>query len=1019
MLVKRHMVLCGIFLFLFVNLLIGSIDNGVVSFENTQRKHTTTLNLSYTPSSPILIQSDADFKTQGWQGEGTNEEPYLILNLAITSDGYAIHIEDTTAHFEIVDCNLTQTTTGVAVFLRNVTNGKIDSTKFGGGYYAVRLLNTSNCVISKCEVFSTVQFGITISQTSKTSIGDCTVIGASGFGTAINLDASQDCMVFNNIVTNKAYGFRIGGVVSCSFSHNTLTNLTDNGIEGTSISGIFSNNKVSGTQIGLWIYGENNHIEGNILNDNVVGMQVNSKDTMVLGNTACDNVNGITITAMDGNVTVQSNFVKDNERGFLLDSTNISVLDNIAENNYYGYYLTRGEITLTNNTSQGEWYGFIVDDEDYIEFRENTINNTRFAFSLTDTHYCSIIDNHISMAYYGIIVDNIIWSSETLIRGNVIENSVIGIRISESWAANITENTFFNISEYGVYLYDVHNCYLTRNWVYNAKWAGFWLLDDSDTRILENNLDDASIILIDSGGVVVERNNLSSGGLFVAGEQTWNWVHSVSDNLVNGKPIGYVIGSNNLNVDLSSYGQIFLVDSTNSTLRDGVFNNVRVAVSVAFCQNVTIESCSISDCELGVSLSNTITSRVENCFITMIDGYPVDGLLVWAGSGVVVYRSERCNFTDLISIYCQWNGIDFRESSNCRVESSTFTRNQVGVYLSSANCTIIDCLFRLNGYGIKLLNSYSTGNRIFYNRFEISNLTQATDDVTIAPFNYWDDGASLGNYWSDYSGSGIYLVDGSAGSVDRYPRYLEVVPVMDHPADQSYDEGTIGHSILWSPLDNNPSEWRVYKNDSLIDFGIWDGSTVQVIIDGYIPGVWNITLIIIDSADNYATDIVLVTVIDVIAPIVDDQTDRQFSEVETGLFIIWTPYDSNPSWYMIYLNGSEHVSEEWNGSAIAVSLDGLSPGTYNYTLVVMDGVGVCAHDSVMVQVYVEVIITTTTTTSATTSPTSIDTTITEPSTSPTATPGEFDPTLIWSAIFGGSAIFVIVVIVIHKKIRQR
>ncbi|MHA1663530.1 MAG: NosD domain-containing protein, partial [Candidatus Thorarchaeota archaeon] len=1004
----------GIAIFLCLNILVYQENFGLTTPQRTQQFAFSHSVPSYTPSAPILIQSDADFETQSWPGAGTEEDPYLIWNLVITSDDYCILIENTTVHFEIGDCNLTKTTTGDVVFLRNVTNGKIESTKFGGGYYAVRLLNTSNCVISNCEVFSSVQFGITVSETSNASIRDCTIIGTLGSGTALNLGASEDCVVFNNIVTNMAYGFRINNVVNCSFSYNTLTNLTDNGIEGTSISGIFSYNTITGTHIGLWIYGENNHIEGNILNDNVVGMQVNSKDTMVLGNTACDNVNGITITVMDGNVTVQSNFVKDNERGFLLDSTNISVLDNIAENNYYGYYLTRGEITLTNNTSQGEWYGFIVDDEDYIEFRENTINNTRFAFSLTDTHYCSIIDNHISMAYYGIIVDNIIWSSETLIRGNVIENSVIGIRISESWAANITENTFFNISEYGVYLYDVHNCYLTRNWVYNAKWAGFWLLDDSDTRVLENNLDDASIILIDSGGVVVERNNLSSGGLFVAGEQTWNWVHSVSDNLVNGKPIGYVIGSNNLNVDLSSYGQIFLVDSTNSTLRDGVFNNVRVAVSVAFCQNVTIESCSISDCELGVSFSNTTTSRVENCFITMIDGYPVDGLLVWAGSGVVVYRSERCNFTDLISIYCQWNGIDFRESSNCRVESSTFARNQVGVYLSSANCTIIDCLFRLNGYGIKLLNSYSTGNRIFYNRFEISNLTQATDDVTIAPFNYWDDGASLGNYWSDYSGSGTYLVDGSAGSVDRYPRYLEVVPVMDHPADQSYDEGTIGHSILWSPLDNNPSEWRVYKNDSLIDFGIWDGSTVQVIIDGYIPGVWNITLIIIDSADNYATDIVLVTVIDVIAPIVDDQTDRQFSEVETGLFIIWTPYDSNPSWYMIYLNGSEHVSEEWNGSAIAVSLDGLSPGTYNFTLVVMDGVGAYAHDSVFIQVSAEVIITTPTTpTSTISTPTSTSTTTTELTSSPTTTPSEFDPTLI--ILMSGGVIGALVIVIILSK----
>jgi len=30
---------------------------------------------AYSPSSPILIQSDDDFETQGWPGEGSAENP--------------------------------------------------------------------------------------------------------------------------------------------------------------------------------------------------------------------------------------------------------------------------------------------------------------------------------------------------------------------------------------------------------------------------------------------------------------------------------------------------------------------------------------------------------------------------------------------------------------------------------------------------------------------------------------------------------------------------------------------------------------------------------------------------------------------------------------------------------------------------------------------------------------------------------------------------------------------------------
>ena len=709
--------------------------------------------LAYTTSGPILIQSDADFETQGWPGEGTYEEPYLIFDLAIASSGYAIHIENTRAHFEIVDCNLTQTTTGDAVFLRNVTNGKIDTTKFGGGYYAVRLLNTSNCVISKCEVSPTVQYGITISQTSKTSLEDCTIIGASGAGTALNLDASQDCAVFNNVVTNKAYGFRINNLVSCSFSHNTLTDLADNGIEGTSISGAFSDNTVSGAQIGLLISGEDNLIAGNNLYQNQNGMQINSKDTIVVGNEVWDSSGtGIVIASSAGNITVQSNRVSATDGdGFYITSTNVQVLDNIVEGDRSigttAYSVVKSDVTFVNNTCHGMWYGFhLGDGVQNCQMIRNHISDTRFSFYLRDDLYCSLIDNDITGGYEGIIVDTYIYCSEILIMGNTFNGTEIGIGITDTHNVNITQNEFYDILQTGVYMLSAHGSYIVNNSVFGAGIAGFLIDEDWGTQILDNRLIDASILLISSGGAVLENNDMTSGGLYISGESESDWIVSLSNNLVNGQQIGYMRDIVDLDVDLSGYGQCFILSASNSTFYNGNFTSIHTGISLAFSDNCSIQSCRVAEGKLGIFLCNVTDINVEDIRCTGMTGLWDWYGQVYTGTGVMILNSERCRIAGVTCEYGEDIGASMLNSRLCRFDSCEFIRNNWGVYIESDNCTIVDCLIRLNNVGVKIPNSYSIGNRIYYNRFELNNQTNAIDDARPDPQNIWDDGVSMGNF---------------------------------------------------------------------------------------------------------------------------------------------------------------------------------------------------------------------------------------------------------------------------------
>ncbi|TFG26555.1 hypothetical protein EU528_14185, partial [Candidatus Thorarchaeota archaeon] len=89
---------------------------------------------------------------------------------------------------------------------------------------------------------------------------------------------------------------------------------------------------------------------------------------------------------------------------------------------------------------------------------------------------------------------------------------------------------------------------------------------------------------------------------------------------------------------------------------------------------------------------------------------------------------------------------------------------------------------------------------------------------------------------------------------------------------------------------------------------------------------------------------------DVTAPTIDSPVDIPYVIPTTGHNINWTPYDENPSHFRVLVNGSVILSGGWNGQSIIVNVDFLSPGTYEYTLIVFDASNNNASDIVIVSV---------------------------------------------------------------------
>jgi len=174
---------------------------------------------------------------------------------------------------------------------------------------------------------------------------------------------------------------------------------------------------------------------------------------------------------------------------------------------------------------------------------------------------------------------------------------------------------------------------------------------------------------------------------------------------------------------------------------------------------------------------------------------------------------------------------------------------------------------------------------------------------------------------------------------------------ISHPSDFSYEEGTTNNEITWIVGDANPLSYTVTRNGASIVSTSWDGNSITIDIDSLSSGVYTFNCKVYDKAGNSANDIVEVTVFETINPLIDHPADISYEEGTTGHSISWTATDANPGTYVVYLEGTELGSDSWtSGVPITIYIDGLSEGSYNFTIVVFDTSGNQAIDTVIVNV---------------------------------------------------------------------
>ncbi len=925
---------------------------------------------AYTQHSPIVITSNSDFATQGWPGSGTEADPYVIEGLNITSTDTCISISGTTVYFVIRGC-LLRSSSAHGVNLYNVRNGRIENNTISNvPWHGVRIYDSQNNTVLN-NTISGCSYGVYIGHSTGNILVNNTI--SDNLDSGVNLYFSSDNTLLNNRFHNNGIVF---SVLDSTVEYWRQT--------------IAPNNTVNGKAVGyFW------NLTGGVI------------DGCQYGQVILANCTGVTVrdgVFSNGSIGIQLGHSDSNT---LLNNT----ISNSSRDGVYLYYSSNN--VLTNNT-----------------IHDNLGRGVELYYSPNSTLVNNTVSNNEELDVY------IYYSSNTTLLYNTISHSERGVHLHYSSDNVVANNTISNNSDSGAYLYQSSGNIIANNTISDNLQRGAYIYYSSDNTLVNNTITDNSndgVLLSNSWNNTLVNNSFENNGVVLYGTSVTYWRQTIApNNTVNGKPVGYFWSLTGGEIDGSQYGQVILANCTGVTVRDGVFSHASIAVQLGHSDNNTIfNNVLLSNREYGVSLTSSSNNTVVNNTISnnyQLGCYVVsssDNTLVNntisnnQGSGVLlIYSADNTLLdNDIISNGGVGTTISY-SPSNTLVNNIISNNSDDGINLSqSFNNVIVGNIVASNsGTGIYI--EASSSNLLYRNWLDANAEGNARDDGSDNNWNTTDEG----NYWSDYNGTKPYSIPGAAGSADYHPQPTvdNDPPAMDHPGNITYAEGTTGHVITWSPFDVCPDHYVVYRNGTLVASGLWNGSQISVSVDGLSLGCYNYTLVVYDEAGHSTVDTVFVTVVDGTAPTINHPPDVNYIEGTTGNMIIWNPSDAHPARYEIYRNGSLLWSGQWDGWGIAVNVNGLPAGVYNYTLVVYDVAGNPAVDTVFVRVIPNGIttVTTTTTTTSTTTTTTTSTTGTTTGGTTTTTSGESgiaDTMVLVAALLESALVAVIMVVVLTRR----
>ncbi|MHA1201150.1 MAG: NosD domain-containing protein [Candidatus Heimdallarchaeaceae archaeon] len=406
---------------------------------NTHIKNPNPIIENLTVHGPILITTEQNFTDYGFPGLGTNDDPYCIegLNISTTKET-AIEIRDITKYFVIQNCLISANRYGIRI--ENATSGDYSN------------LNFSRIVTVKDNLFFNNWDGLFIYECWNASITNNVCLNNDRYG--IRLEYS----LFLSVKNNTSYNNQIG---ICLFE--------------SSASIVQNNFCFDCESIGLIIWSSSDSIVSNntcVFNGRG-GIEILSGFPVIKENICANNGETGISTLGASSSTIFNNSCFDNKYGiYNKDSFWANITMNSCFENEYGIFLTRGS-----------WYDTIEKNKCY----NNSINGIHIESAKESTVSYNQLNSNTE---YGIFCNN--ETIDTIIAYNSLKENNVG-GFSQAWDEGEGNIWYDQQTKMGNYWSD-----WASKWSYEiegqARSRDRYLLDENLERLLKNR--DLYLILL-------------------------------------------------------------------------------------------------------------------------------------------------------------------------------------------------------------------------------------------------------------------------------------------------------------------------------------------------------------------------------------------------------------------------------------------------------------------------------------------------------------------------------------------
>ncbi len=795
----------------------------------------------------IFITNNSQFSEEGFTGNGSVSNPYVLQDISPGRNLSEIYIRDTTAHFIIRNCSILSTTdgySGLGFDLTNIMNGRIESCTIVKNYRGFDIENSDGLEIVNNTIYDSQKEAINAEDSNNLLIANNTISDSTYGVYAVNCDYGN---YTSNIISNSTEnGIYLSSSGYCKLINNTIS---ENGEQGIYLrfsgNSVISNNTFFGGGIGIY-ESFSSTIQNNTLDTKPIIYLQNEIDEVIDGTpygqvimADCDNVNitagsfteGIVVAHSADCTIVNVSITNASDGIYLLDASRCNLSRcNITNSSRSGIYFDDTfECILSNNTFERAGVMFQVDT--MTDWHHSMIDNTVNGKPL---YYCWDEQNQtLNGEDYGQIV--LVNCYNISVVGGEISDTTTGVIIGYSDNCTLDGVQIYNSTSYGFHGYLAYNLTIRNSEFFYGNSHGVYLLF-GDGLVAVNN---TAVSNAQSGmnlhicsDALIQDNTMIANALHGI-ELTQSYYSIVRNNTAS--------NNSDSGMDLSLVDFTLLENNTCSA-------NVQRGMYFSTTDEALVIGNEILDNQyVGIDLQ-------PSCYNNSI----FDNLIAW-NDGINAVDFNGSNYWDdresIGNVWGDWMGVGVYRIGDA-IDNYPRKADTTTPTVQGPDDSTGDYPFNFTLTWFPNDNHPCNYSLLRNNRVMTSVLISEPEDFD--NFSILQTGLNPGIYeyifrFSDTCGNTV--VDSVIVTIeDNTPPTITSLP------DIEFSESNSFYRLQWTAYDLFPATYRITRNGSTLISEEWQSDEFIYDLGKHSPGAYNYTITVYDESGNSASDSVIVTV---------------------------------------------------------------------------------------------------------------------------------------------------------------